>query len=174
MGGGQHELVFHPFELVAFARPPLQLSGHLVEGQPRAAVSERPPTFTLASRSPAASLPLASTRSSSGRRIEAIRPLKRSAAPVSPAISPAPTRSAVSRVSPEMSTRGLGMVARHEPAPGFDLPLVGAGGRVLVVLALLEEAGDADHRQAGEDREGDREADRQPVRERGAHPKASA
>ena len=42
------------------------------------AVSERPPTSTRALRSPAARRPAASTSSSSGRRIEAIRPLKSS------------------------------------------------------------------------------------------------
>ena len=57
-----------------------------------------------------------------------------------------------------------------EAVAGGDLHLVGAGGRVLEVLALLHEAADADHGEAGEHGEGDREADRQPVGERRAEP----
>ncbi len=76
-----------------------------LKAAPSVAVSERPPTSTRAPRSPAASRPEASTSSSSGRRIEAIRPLNRSTAPVRPAISPAATSRAVSRVSEEIWSR---------------------------------------------------------------------
>ena len=156
---------------------------------PSAAVSERPPICTRAPRSPAARRPDASTSSSRGLRIEEIRPLKSSAAPVSPAISPAPTSSAVSRVWPSISSAATRasparptiaaraaarFFAAREPVARGDLDLVGAGGGVLEVLALLEEAGDADHRQPGEHGEGDREADRQPVRQRRAQAPAAS
>ena len=163
MRGGEDELVFHPVELVAFAGLRRCSSSAIsLKAAPSVAVSERPPTSTRALRSPAASRPEASTSSSSGRRIEEIRPLKRSAAPVRPAISPAATSRAVSRVSPEMSSRSslrrlacwatIARAARRRvlpwamPVAGADLDLVGAGDRVLEVLALLDEAGDADHR----------------------------
>ena len=76
-----------------------------LKAAPRVAVSDSPPTSTRALRSPAARRPAASTSSSSGRRIEAIRPLNSSRAPVRPAINPAATRIAVSRVSEEIWSR---------------------------------------------------------------------
>ena len=54
--------------------------------------------------------------------------------------------------------------------PRLHLHLVGAGDRVLEVLALLDEAADADHRHRGEHGEADREPDPQPVGERRAQP----
>src|SRR5260221_3959150 len=76
-----------------------------LKAAPRAAVSDSPPTSTRALRSPAASRPDPSTSSSSGRRIEAIRPLNSSRAPGRPAINPAATSRAVSRVSEEIWSR---------------------------------------------------------------------
>ena len=151
-----------------------------LKAAPRVAVSESPPTSTRALRSPEARRPAAATSCSSGRRIEEIRPLKRSSAPVRPAISPAATSRAVSRVSPEISScsslaaldlladrrfRRLAATALGDFDPRFHLHLVGAGDRVLEVLPLLDEAADADHRHRGEHGEADREPDPQPVGE---------
>src|SRR5918994_2607499 len=46
---------------------------------------------------------------------------------------------------------------------GAQLELEGLLGVILEVLAQLKEARDADHGDAGEQREGDREADPKPV-----------
>ena len=93
----------------------------------------------------------------------------------------------MSRVSSEISLRSCcaaGDLAADDVAgagaaaslgdlhPRGHLHLVGAGDRVLEVLALLDEAADADHRHRGEQGKGDREADPQPVGKRRAEPLA--
>ncbi len=66
--------------------------------------------------------------------------------------------------------RCLAAGAAGDPFPRHHLHLVGAGDRVLEVLALLDEAADADHRHRGEHGKADREPDPQPVGERRAQP----
>ena len=68
---------------------------------------------------------------------------------------------------PWLGPIGVG-VALRQPHPRGHLHLVGAGDRVLEVLALLDEAADADHRHRREHGEADREADPQPVGKRWA------
>lgn len=58
-----------------------------------------------------------------------------------------------------------GLLSCGQVVASLDLALVGARGRVLEVLTLLQEAGDADYGEAGQYRKGDREANRQPVGE---------
>jgi len=87
------------------------------------------------------------------------------------------TRDGIAHVAPMLLNFDLhfGLPARRafrEPVAGRDLVLVGAGSGILEVLALVDEAGDADHGEARDQGKCDREADRQPVGQRMAQPEA--
>jgi hypothetical protein len=101
--------------------------------------------------------------------------------------SPAASSSAASAVSSALIAIADGAEVVGAPAQGrlldqerlaqvlgAELQLEGLGGVVLEVLAQLKEARHADHGDPGEQREGDHEADPQPVCKRRVHQRPPA
>ena len=177
----QHELVFHPIELVAFAFAALKLFGHVVEGGPeRRGLGEAAdpyPGVEVAGRQAFRGGDQVVERPSH-RGDQAAEEERRAGQAGDQAGADQQRR--VARLVVDFVAQDLTVVVLGEDLPAgrdgvfslsqlgarLDLELVGAGGGVLEVLPLLDESRHPDHGEAGQDCKRDREADRQPVSQR--------